>query len=88
MACQVNFFDYMPDLEFFGSEVLPLMRQAGLRADQRNRAEPRARLVPIEFARAGHSDPAYHRRYCAAGCDAGSRAHPLPKSFSRSVPSS
>jgi FMNH2-dependent dimethyl sulfone monooxygenase len=28
---QVNFFDYLPDLEFFGSEVLPLMRQAGLR---------------------------------------------------------
>jgi FMNH2-dependent dimethyl sulfone monooxygenase len=30
---QVNFFDYVPDLDFFGSEVLPLMRQAGLRAD-------------------------------------------------------
>jgi alkanesulfonate monooxygenase SsuD/methylene tetrahydromethanopterin reductase-like flavin-dependent oxidoreductase (luciferase family) len=30
---QVNFFDYLPDLEFFGSEVMPLMRQAGLRAD-------------------------------------------------------
>ena len=30
---QVNFFDYIPDLEFFGTEVLPLMRQAGLRAD-------------------------------------------------------
>jgi alkanesulfonate monooxygenase SsuD/methylene tetrahydromethanopterin reductase-like flavin-dependent oxidoreductase (luciferase family) len=30
---QVNFFDYVPDLEFFGSEVLPLMREAGLRAD-------------------------------------------------------
>jgi FMNH2-dependent dimethyl sulfone monooxygenase len=29
---QVNFFDYLPDLEFFGREVLPLMRQAGLRA--------------------------------------------------------
>ena len=29
---QVNFFDYLPDLEFFGSEVLPLMREAGLRA--------------------------------------------------------
>ena len=28
---QVNFFDYLPDLEFFGQEVLPLMRQAGLR---------------------------------------------------------
>ncbi len=28
---QVNFFDYLPDLEFFGKEVIPLMRQAGLR---------------------------------------------------------
>jgi FMNH2-dependent dimethyl sulfone monooxygenase len=28
---QVNFFDYLPDLEYFGREVLPLMRQAGLR---------------------------------------------------------
>jgi dimethylsulfone monooxygenase len=28
---QVNFFDYLPDLEFFGHEVIPLMRQAGLR---------------------------------------------------------
>jgi FMNH2-dependent dimethyl sulfone monooxygenase len=28
---QVNFFDYLPDLEFFGREVLPLMRTAGLR---------------------------------------------------------
>ena len=28
---QVNFFDYLPDLEFFGAEVLPLMKQAGLR---------------------------------------------------------
>ncbi len=28
---QVNFFDYLPDLEYFGQEVLPLMRQAGLR---------------------------------------------------------
>jgi FMNH2-dependent dimethyl sulfone monooxygenase len=30
---QVNFFDYVPDLEFFGSEVLPLMCEAGLRVD-------------------------------------------------------
>ncbi len=30
---QVNFFDYLPDLEFFGRSVLPLMEQAGLRAD-------------------------------------------------------
>jgi FMNH2-dependent dimethyl sulfone monooxygenase len=28
---QVNFFDYLPDLDFFGREVLPLMKQAGLR---------------------------------------------------------
>ncbi len=28
---QVNFYDYLPDLEYFGSRVLPLMRQAGLR---------------------------------------------------------
>jgi FMNH2-dependent dimethyl sulfone monooxygenase len=28
---QVNFFDYIPDLEFFGREVIPLMKQAGLR---------------------------------------------------------
>jgi len=28
---QVNFYDYLPDLEFFGERVLPLMRQAGLR---------------------------------------------------------
>jgi FMNH2-dependent dimethyl sulfone monooxygenase len=28
---QVNFFDYLPDLEFFGREVIPLMREAGLR---------------------------------------------------------
>jgi alkanesulfonate monooxygenase SsuD/methylene tetrahydromethanopterin reductase-like flavin-dependent oxidoreductase (luciferase family) len=28
---QVNFFDFLPDLEFFGERVLPLMQQAGLR---------------------------------------------------------
>ncbi len=28
---QVNFYDYLPDLEFFGSRVLPLMTEAGLR---------------------------------------------------------
>jgi alkanesulfonate monooxygenase SsuD/methylene tetrahydromethanopterin reductase-like flavin-dependent oxidoreductase (luciferase family) len=28
---QVAFFDFAPDLEFFGDAVLPLMRQAGLR---------------------------------------------------------
>ena len=29
---QIAFFDFAPDLEFFGHEVLPLMKQAGLRA--------------------------------------------------------
>jgi len=28
---QVNFYDYLPDLELFGTRVLPLMTQAGLR---------------------------------------------------------
>ena len=28
---QVNFYDFLPDLEFFGRRVLPLMHQAGLR---------------------------------------------------------
>lgn len=28
---QVNFFDYNPDLDYFGERVLPLMKQAGLR---------------------------------------------------------
>jgi dimethylsulfone monooxygenase len=28
---QVNFFDYLPDLEYFGREVMPLMKHAGLR---------------------------------------------------------
>ena len=28
---QVNFYDFLPDLEFFGARVLPLMHQAGLR---------------------------------------------------------
>lgn len=31
---QVNFYDFLPDLEFFGKRVLPLMLQAGLRLDQ------------------------------------------------------
>lgn len=30
---QINFYDFLPDLEFFGSRVLPLMKQAGLRVD-------------------------------------------------------
>ncbi len=29
---QVNFYDFLPDLEFFGAAVMPLMHQAGLRA--------------------------------------------------------
>ena len=28
---QVNFYDFLPDLAFFGDRVLPLMKQAGLR---------------------------------------------------------
>ena len=28
---QLSFFDFMPDLEFFGARVLPLLKQAGLR---------------------------------------------------------
>jgi FMNH2-dependent dimethyl sulfone monooxygenase len=28
---QVNFFDFEPDMEFFGDRILPLMQQAGLR---------------------------------------------------------
>jgi len=28
---QLSFYDFQPDLEFFGAEVLPLMKQAGLR---------------------------------------------------------
>lgn len=28
---QVNFYDFLPDLDFFGRRVVPLMRQAGLR---------------------------------------------------------
>lgn len=29
----VNFYDYLPDLDFFGNRVIPLMRQSGLRID-------------------------------------------------------
>ncbi len=29
---QLSFFDYLPDLEYFGKAVLPLMIEAGLRA--------------------------------------------------------
>jgi len=28
---QLSFFDFRPDLEFFGRRVIPLMEQAGLR---------------------------------------------------------
>ncbi|MEC8204491.1 MAG: hypothetical protein VX075_13505, partial [Pseudomonadota bacterium] len=28
---QINFFDFAPDLEFFGERVMPLLAQAGLR---------------------------------------------------------
>jgi FMNH2-dependent dimethyl sulfone monooxygenase len=28
---QVNFYDYLPDLEYFGERVIPLMKEAGLR---------------------------------------------------------
>jgi FMNH2-dependent dimethyl sulfone monooxygenase len=28
---QLSFFDFAPDLDHFGSRILPLMRQAGLR---------------------------------------------------------
>lgn len=29
---QLTFYDFAPDLEYFGEAVLPLMREAGLRA--------------------------------------------------------
>ncbi|WP_024279816.1 LLM class flavin-dependent oxidoreductase [Xanthobacter sp. 126] len=31
---QVNFYDFLPDLKFFGERVLPIMHEAGLRLDQ------------------------------------------------------
>ena len=31
---QVNFYDFIPDLEFFGHRVVPLMHEAGLRVGQ------------------------------------------------------
>ncbi len=30
---QINFFDFLPDLEFFGKRVMPLLYQAGLRLE-------------------------------------------------------
>ena len=32
---QLSFFDFKPDLEFFGDRILPLMKQAGLRTQAR-----------------------------------------------------
>jgi len=37
---QVNFYDYLPDLEYFGSRVVPLMKQAGLRLQDGEQAAP------------------------------------------------
>jgi dimethylsulfone monooxygenase len=37
---QVAFFDFAPDLEFFGEMVLPLMQQAGLRVPQETSRMP------------------------------------------------
>lgn len=31
---QVNFFDYLPDLDFFGKHVMPIMRERGLFAER------------------------------------------------------
>jgi FMNH2-dependent dimethyl sulfone monooxygenase len=31
---QINFYDFLPELAFFGERVMPLMREAGLRIDQ------------------------------------------------------
>ena len=28
---QINFYDFLPELEFFGEQVMPLLREAGLR---------------------------------------------------------
>jgi FMNH2-dependent dimethyl sulfone monooxygenase len=36
---QLTFFDFAEDLEFFGAQVLPLMRQAGLRNYSTSRPE-------------------------------------------------
>ena len=30
---QVNFYDFLPDLDFFGKRVMPLLYEAGLRID-------------------------------------------------------
>ncbi|WP_339378088.1 hypothetical protein [Calothrix sp. NIES-2100] len=31
IAMQLSFYDFKPDLEFFGDRILPLMKQASLR---------------------------------------------------------
>ena len=28
---QINFYDFLPELDFFGKQVMPLLKQAGLR---------------------------------------------------------
>ena len=35
---QVNFYDFIPDLEYFGCKVVPLMHQAGLRVASKTQA--------------------------------------------------
>jgi FMNH2-dependent dimethyl sulfone monooxygenase len=37
---QICFFDFAPELEFFGQRVLPLLKQAGLRAPETGAPEP------------------------------------------------
>ena len=32
---QITFYDFAPDLEYFGEAVLPLMKEAGLRLDRK-----------------------------------------------------
>ncbi len=34
---QVNFYDFLPDLQYFGERVVPLMREAGLRVGEAGR---------------------------------------------------
>jgi FMNH2-dependent dimethyl sulfone monooxygenase len=34
----VNFYDFIPDLEYFGCKVVPLMHQAGLRVASKTQA--------------------------------------------------
>ncbi|MGE0154952.1 MAG: LLM class flavin-dependent oxidoreductase [Reyranellaceae bacterium] len=39
---QICFFDFAPELEFFGQRVLPLLKQAGLRAPEEDKPAQRA----------------------------------------------